>query len=205
MNDATGSIDAAATPSAGTSLTLLGRLKGNEPDAWERLLRLYGPLVLFWGRRAGLNEPDAADLLQDVLKSVSGAIAQFERDRTQGTFRGWLWTIARNKLRDRARIATRQPVALGGSDAQQMLQQVPEIEPDSSPDAEPSRALLNRALELVKSEFEPRTWEAFWRTTVDDRTPQDVAAELGIGLASVYQARSRVLRKLRVELGELIE
>ena len=193
------------TPSAGTSLTLLTRLKGNEPEAWERLVRLYGPLVMYWARRAGLGDADAADLLQEVMRSVSGAIARFERERTGATFRGWLWTIARNKLRDRARLAAQQPNAIGGTDAQDLLKQIPDEEPESSPDSEPSRTLLQRTLETVKSSFEPRTWDAFWRTTVDGHSPNEVARELGIGLASVYQARSRVLRRLREELGELLD
>ena len=194
-----------ATPSAGTSLTLLTRLKGNEPEAWERLVRLYGPLVMYWARRAGLGDADAADLLQEVMRSVSGSIARFERERTGATFRGWLWTIARNKLRDHARLAAQRPNAIGGSDAQDLLKQIPDEEPDSSPDSEPSRTLLQSTLETVKTSFEPRTWDAFWRTTVDGRSPNEVAHELGIGLASVYQARSRVLRRLREELGELLD
>lgn len=205
MNEHLGTAEVSATPSAGTSLTLLARLRGNDPGAWERLLRLYGPLVLYWGRRAGLNEADSADLLQDVMKSVTGAIGRFERNRTSGTFRGWLWTITRNRLRDFARMAAQRPAAVGGTDAQSRMLEVPESEPESSPESEPSKALLQRALELVRSGFESRTWEAFWRTTVDGRLPQDVAAELGVGLASVYQARSRVLKRLREELGELYE
>jgi RNA polymerase sigma-70 factor, ECF subfamily len=195
----------APTPSAGTSLTLLDRLRGREPEAWERLVRLYGPLVLYWGRRAGLGEADAADVLQDVFRSVAGAIGRFRRDDESGTFRGWLWAIARNKLRDHFRAAARQPAAAGGTDAQDRFRQVPDAEPDSTPDSAPSRALLHRALEAVRAGFEDRTWQAFWRTAVDGRPPADVAAELGLGLASVYQARSRVLRRLRDELGGLLD
>jgi RNA polymerase sigma-70 factor (ECF subfamily) len=195
----------APTPSAGTSLTLLERLRGQEPEAWERVVRLYGPLVLYWGRRAGLNDADAADLLQDVFRAVTGAIGRFERTADTGTFRGWLWAIARNKLRDHFRAADRRPAAAGGTDAHDRFQQIPDDEPDSAPDSAPSRDLLHRALESVRTGFEERTWQAFWRTTVDGRPPADVAAELGLGLASVYQARSRVLRRLRDELGGLLE
>jgi RNA polymerase sigma-70 factor (ECF subfamily) len=197
---------ASPTPdtAGGTSLGLLDRLRGQEPEAWERLVRLYGPLVLFWGRRAGLNEADAADLLQDVFRAVTGAIGRFRR-ADAGTFRGWLWTIAQNKLRDHFRAAARQPAAAGGTDAHDRFQQVPDAEPESSPDSAPSRELLHRAIESVRVGFEERTWQAFWRTTVDGHPPGDVAAELGLGLASVYQARSRVLRRLREELDGLLD
>jgi RNA polymerase sigma-70 factor (ECF subfamily) len=205
MPDAHDPSPSAPTPSAGTSLTLLDRLRGNDAEAWERVVRLYGPLVLFWGRRAGLSEADAADLLQDVFRSVAGAIAGFRLDRAGDTFRGWLWTITRNKLRDHFRNLAREPVAAGGTEAQDRFHQIPEAEPDSSPESEPSKALLHRALESVRPAFEERTWQAFWRTTVDGRPPADVAAELGLGLASVYQARTRVLRRLRQELGGVLD
>jgi RNA polymerase sigma-70 factor (ECF subfamily) len=188
-----------------TSLSLLDRLRDNDPEAWRRLVALYGPLVLYWGRRAGLNEDDAADLLQDVFRSVTGAIGRFRRDRPGDTFRGWLWSIARNKLRDHFRDLQRGPVAAGGSEAQARLTEVPDEEPESAAESEPSRALLRRALELVRGGFEDPTWQAFWRTTVDGRPPADVATELGLGLASVYQAKSRVLRRLREELGGLLD
>jgi RNA polymerase sigma-70 factor (ECF subfamily) len=152
-----------------------------------------------------LNEEDAADLLQNVFRSVSGAIGRYHRDRPTDTFRGWLWSIARNKLRDHFRTREREPVAVGGSDAHVLFSQIPEDEPESAADSEPSRGLLHRGLELVRSGFEENTWQAFWRTTVDGRAPADVAAELGLGLASVYQAKSRVLRRLREELGGLID
>jgi RNA polymerase sigma-70 factor (ECF subfamily) len=197
--------EADSTAASHTSLSLLERLRGNDPEAWRRLVGLYGPLVLFWGRRAGLSEHDAADLLQDVFRSVTGAIVRFRRDRPGDSFRGWLWSIARNKLRDHFRDQQRGPVAEGGSEALAQFTQIPDEEPESAADSEPSRALLHRALELVRGGFEEPTWQAFWRTTVDGRSPADVAAELGLGLASVYQAKSRVLRRLREELGGLID
>ena len=197
--------DAGSVAASHTSLSLLDRLRGNDPEAWRRLVALYGPLVLFWGRRGGLNEDDAADLLQDVFRSVTCAIGRFRRDRPGDTFRGWLWSIARNKLRDHFRERDREPVAAGGSEALARFTQIPEEEPDSAADSEPSRGLLRRALDLVRDGFEEPTWQAFWQTTVDGRSPTDVAAALGVGLASVYQAKSRVLRRLREELGGVLE
>jgi RNA polymerase sigma-70 factor, ECF subfamily len=197
--------DTGSAAAAHTSLSLLDRLRGNDPEAWRRLVALYGPLVLYWGRRAGLSEEDAADLLQNVFQSVTGAIDRFRRDRPGDTFRGWLWSIARNKLRDHFRAREREPVAAGGSEALAHFTQVPEDEPESDAGTEPSRGLLHRALELVRGGFEETTWQAFWQTAVDGRPPADVAAALGLGLASVYQAKSRVLRRLREELGGVMD
>ncbi len=68
-----------------------------------------------------------------------------------------------------------------------------------------SRSIMRRALELVRAEFEPATWTAFWRTTVDGAVPADAAAELGVSVNAVYKAKSRVLRRLRDELDGLLD
>src|SRR5436190_20536033 len=96
------------TPTA-TSLTLLERVRSADPDAWRRLVHLYSPLVFSWARRAGLGDPDAADLVQDVWQSVAASLDRFQRDASTGTFRGWIWTIARNKLRDHSRKRHGEP------------------------------------------------------------------------------------------------
>jgi RNA polymerase sigma-70 factor (ECF subfamily) len=190
-----------------TSLTLLGRVRGNDEEAWRRLVFLYSPLVFSWCRRAGLRSEDAADLLQEVFASVARAIAGFDR-REGGAFRAWLWTIARNKLHDHFRRLQGGPEATGGSDAQRLLLEVPDEMPGEPPDAsDPGSAasLLRRALELVRGDFEPRTWEAFYRATVDGQPAGALASELGMSVAAVYQAKARVLRRLREELGSLLD
>src|SRR4051812_19850568 len=83
-----------------TSASLLDRIRADDPEAWRRFVQLYSPLVYSWCRRAGLNTEDTADLTQEVFRSVAGHVGSFRRDRPGDTFRGWLWTITRNKLRD---------------------------------------------------------------------------------------------------------
>ena len=63
--------------------------------------------------------------------------------------------------------------------------------------------LCQRALELVRHEFEERTWTAFWRVAVQEHPTADVAAELGVSSSAIRQAKSRVLRRLKEEMGEL--
>src|SRR5688572_30734761 len=108
------------TPTA-TSLTLLDRVRAADPDAWRRLVHLYSPLISSWARRAGLDDPDAADLVRDVWQSVAASLDRFQRDASAGTFRGWIWTIARNKIRDHFRKRRGEPEAAGGTDARQLL------------------------------------------------------------------------------------
>ncbi len=190
--------------SSATSLTLLERVRAADPDAWRRLVHLYSPLVYFWLRKAGLGEADAADLLQEVWASVATALDRFQRDADRGTFRGWLWTIARNKMRDHFRACRGKPVAAGGSDALQLLQNVPEDEPADETGAE-GQGLVQRALELIRPEFEERTWRAFWATAVDGRTAADVGHDLGLAANAVYQAKFRVVQRLRREMAGLFD
>jgi RNA polymerase sigma-70 factor, ECF subfamily len=187
--------------STATSRSLLARARDHDPGAWERMVALYAPLVLHWCRRWGLPTTDAADVFQDVFQSVAAHLGGFRRDRDGDTFRGWLRAITRNKVNDYFRRREREPGAVGGSEARVLLAQLPESLPAEEDAAE--NAVLHRALDLVRGEFEPRTWQAFWRTAVEDLPAGDVAAELGMSAGAVRVAKSRVLHRLRAELGDL--
>jgi len=186
-----------------TASNLLELVKANDGPAWQRLAALYTPLVYSWARRSGLQSEDAADVAQDVFQAVHKHIAGFEHGQRSGSFRAWLWTIARNKLNDHWRRHRRQPQAAGGTEAQARLLQTPELDLDSP--AEPGDCygnVLRRALEMIRDEFEERSWQAFWKVTIEDRVPADTAAELGMSVNSVYIVRSRVLARLRQILGD---
>ena len=191
-----------ATPGtdASTSASLLDRVRANDDSAWRRFVRLYSPLVYSWAKRCGLKNQDAADVLQDVFHAVARSLGQFRRDAGSGSFRGWLWTITRNKVRDHVRARETEPV--GGTDMQHRLQESPEAEPESWSEGDDcSRAgLIQRATQLIRDDFEPHTWQAFWRLAVENHAARDIASDLGMTVDAVYQAKARVLRRLREEL-----
>src|SRR4249920_2698638 len=82
-----------------TRASLLVQLRdGANHGAWQEFIKLYGPVVYGFARKRGLQDADAADLMQDVMRSVSTAIGRLDYDRNQGSFRGWLFTITRNKV-----------------------------------------------------------------------------------------------------------
>ncbi len=194
----------ARSPSSATSRSLLARVQGGEPDAWDRLVHLYAPLVLQLCRAGGLHDQDAADAFQEVFRAVVASIGQFHRARDGDTFRGWLRRITQNKVRDHYRRLGREARGAGGSSARDRLAQLPDAEPADeleSDDAEPG--LLARALGLIRGQFEDRTWATFWQTAVDGREPADVAADLGMSPGAVRVAKCRVLHRLREELGDL--
>ena len=178
------------------------RAQANQGGAWERLVELYAPLVYHWCRRAQLAPEDTADVFQEVFRAVAGHIADFRRDRPGDSFRGWLRTIARNKIRDHFRRVQDQPRAVGGTDAQQRLQALPEPDLDDNDPSEADvvRRQLHMALDLIRSEFEERTWQAFWKVQMEERPTDEVGAELGMTPAAVRKAKFRVLRRLRQEV-----
>jgi RNA polymerase sigma-70 factor (ECF subfamily) len=192
-----------------TSLTLLERLRANNSDAWRVMVQLYTPLVYHWCARGGLRGADTEDVTQDVFQAAATHLANFRRDRPGDSFRGWLRGITRNMVLQHFRRRGRHAPASGGTDALLRLQEVADTSDvtaveDEDP-AEELDALRQRALELVRSEFEERTWRAFWMTVVEDRAPVDVAADMGVSPAAVRMAKSRVLHRLKEEFGELIQ
>lgn len=191
-----------------TSPSLLVRVRQREVRAWERLVELYSPLVQRWGLRGGLRDADLADLGQEVFLVVHQRIESFRREGERDSFRGWLYGITRHKVADQMRRRAWRPIAEGGTDAQMRLEQqaAPSL-PDELTDADHADAealIVRRALELVRSEFHEPTWRACFEIAVHGRAAGDVAADLGMSVGAVYVAKSRVLKRLREELGELV-
>ena len=196
---------ASSSGSAATSPTLIARIAEKDPAAWQMLVDLYGPLILYWIRRQGLSEHDAADVLQDVFAGVATSIPRFQRSQ-QGSFRAWLWVITRNHLARFFRSRAASVQAAGGTQAWLNLANLAEALSDD-PDEHTARPVLNelyqRGLQLVRSEFEDRSWQIFWLTVVDQVATADVAVQFGITANGVRQIKSRILRRLREVLGEL--
>lgn len=180
-----------------TSASLLEQFR-QDPDkgAWERLVRVYTPLLLHWARRLGLQEQDAADLVQEVLTVLVQKLPEFQY-RPDKTFRGWLRTILMNKWRDRPHRAAPSPL---DSDVQP---QTPEQ--DALEEREYRLFVMGQALRIMSADFEPATWQACWETVVMGRSAADVAAELGITANAVYLAKARVLGRLRQDLQGLLD
>jgi RNA polymerase sigma-70 factor (ECF subfamily) len=196
-----------------TSRSLLAGARHGTPAAWERLVRLYAPLVASWCRRWEVAEQDIGDVLQEVFTAVASHLDRFRKERPADTFRGWLRTIARSKVADYFRRGAIEPSGGGGTEATRRMEQIPDMRADSElPDTTDDAAetalvenLLHRALESIRGEFHERTWQAFWQTVVDGRLAADVAAGLDMSPGAVRVAKSRVLLRLRRELGDVPE
>ena len=200
--DLTASVFGRHTGSLGsTSTGLVQRVRARDGRAWQRLVELYTPLVYRLCRQGGLAPEDAGDVAQEVFTSVVRSIHDFRDTGRPGSFRAWLAGITRHRIIDHVRRELRQPQAPGGTAAQAALREVPgttgSVPSGAAPDDEGT--VWRRALELIRSEFEERTWQSFWHVVVDGQTPADVAARLGMSVPAVHQAKSRVLRRLREE------
>lgn len=186
-----------------TSTSLIQRAKSFDKTAWERLSTIYTPLVYSWARWAKLQEHDAADVVQEVFQAVAKGICKFEYGEGLPPFRGWLYGITRHKINDHFRAKSKKPDAAGGTEAQSRLSELPDQEPEefsNSGDVTDRDSIAFQALELMKTDFQENTWQAFWRVTIENQAPADVAADLGMSIGAVYTAKSRVLSHLRREL-----
>ena len=187
-----------------TSASLLQRACGQDADAWKRLIHLYGPLVLHWCRQSGFASQDSDDICQDVFLAVVNQLDQFRHDRPGDTFRGWLRVIAQRRIADHFRRRADRPQAEGGTTALVRLYAATDPLADD-PDAESEEiSVTHRALELIRAEFEPKTWTAFRLTALEAKTPADVATELNMTTPAIRMAKSRVLSRLRQELAGLV-
>jgi len=194
--------------SPATRASLLVRLRdGGDVGAWQEFVRLYAPIIYGFARKRGLQDADAADLMQDVLRSVSSAVHRLEYDPVRGTFRGWLFTVTRNKVFNFLESRSRRVQGSGDSGMQQRLEQHADANGDLSADweADYQRAMAAQAMERVKSEFQSATWEAFLQTAVEGRTPAQVSPRVGLSVGAIYVAKSRVIARLRQEIERMQE
>jgi RNA polymerase sigma-70 factor (ECF subfamily) len=185
------------------SSLLLDGIRQMDPVAWSRLVDTFGGVVYGWCRASGLRPQDASDIVQDVFASVARGIGSFQRQKAEGSFRSWLATITRNRVRDHFRKQADREVAIGGTEALRRLeQQADDFDSTISPEGI-NDVIVRRVLDGVRAEFEPATWNAFWMSAVDGKSAAEITAETGMSAVSVYQAKSRVLKRLRQRLSEL--
>ena len=188
-----------------TRASLLVQLRDiSNHSAWQEFMQLYGPVVYGFARKRGLQDADAADLMQDVMRSVSTAIGRLEYDRSQGTFRGWLFTITRNKVFNFLSARRIRPQGSGDTATNRMLDTHPETNDGAETwEIEYQRRVAALAMARIKSEFQDNTWQAFVLTAVEGQPAPDVARQLGLSPGAVYVAKSRVLARLKEEVEAL--
>ncbi|MEM7313227.1 MAG: sigma-70 family RNA polymerase sigma factor [Planctomycetota bacterium] len=186
-----------------TSISLLQRLRqSDENAAWERFVKIYSPLIFHWGKRNGLTATDSADLVQDVMAFLVTRLPEFEYDSNQ-RFRGWLRTVVVNKARDRHRRNGVRPKSADHSDQFEHISV--ESDADLFEEEQYRKFVVQRAKQLIESDFDPISWQACWMAVTDGRSAGEVGRELGMTANAVRVSKSRVLRRLREELDGLLD
>ncbi len=187
-----------------TSLSLLRRLTGNEPDAqaWDLFVARYGPRLLEWARRWQVSEDDAYDLVQQVLV---GLVEQFRKRRFDSTrsFRTWMKTNAyrvwvrlqRQRQRQLRSETVRDSKLLSVQAREDMLLLI-----EQQAEAEAMEIAISR----VKTRVHAKTWEAFKMLALDDVDGKSIADQLGMSISSVYVARHNVQKMLTEEIDKLM-
>ena len=189
---------------ASTRPSLLIRIRdAGDAEGWRQFVSLYGAMIYQFVRKRGLQDADAADLTQIVLQAVGDGVKRLDYDPRRGTFRSWLFRVVRNQL---SKFRSRQRKSVQGSGdtgAHELLENVPEeAEPSELWDLEYERQLFVWAAERVKARCEAASWQAFWQTAVLGRAVAEVAGSLRLSVGAVYTAKSRILDRIRKEIGQ---
>jgi RNA polymerase sigma-70 factor (ECF subfamily) len=172
-------------------------------DAWRQFVEVYAPLVYRFARRCRLQDADAAEVTQDVLKAVARACRRFDYDPRRGSFRSWLFAVVRSKLSDFRAREDRPDRATGDADN---LDQLPaRDDAEAVWEREYERRLFDWAAERVRPDFSESSWRAFWLTAVEGQSGKEVAAALGLSAGAVYIAKSRILARLKEQIRHLHE
>jgi RNA polymerase sigma factor (sigma-70 family) len=189
-----------------TRPSLVLRLRDSEDSAaWAEFVDIYEPLIYRLAVNKGLQDADAQDLCQDVFRAVAAAIERWDPDPAKGRFRAWLFRISRNLVVNFLVAQRRQERGTGSTSVQEMLESQPAEDPEAAAEfaAEFKRRAFRWAADQVRNDFADSTWQAFWKTGVENHAVAAVAEELSMSLGAVYVARSRVLAKLRDSVAQV--
>ncbi len=186
-----------------TRTSLLFRLRdAADQQAWEQFVEIYTPLIHGFCCHRGLQDADAADVTQEVMRAVARNMPKFEYQPEKGTFRSWLFTITRNKFNNFLSRRSHQPQGSGDTTMQRKIEAQPCPETDGRWERDFQERLFKWACSQIQPEFQEATWQAFWRTAVEEQPGNDVAQSLNMSVGAVYVAKSRVLSRLREKVQE---
>ena len=190
-----------------TRVSLLLRIQDPaDHKAWNEFIGLYASIVYAFARKRGLQDSDAADLMQEVFRSIAKAIGGWTYDSNKGKFRSWLYAITRNKVFNFLDAQRRQPRGSGDSNIHRRLdEQSDGTDEREEWDREYERKTFAWAAEQIEGEFHKNTWRAFWMTAVEDKSVKEVGDKLGMSAGAIYVAKSRVIARLREKIAEVRE
>ncbi len=189
------------TPSPETRFTLIEKIKDRQDvEAWLEFASIYQPLIFNICRSKGMQHADATDVTQEVLARVAKAIETFNYNDRGATFRGWLYRITRNMAMDFFRQRKRNLLAQTERPIDPWVDNEPSCEEAREFQTEFRRQVFVVVAKAVQAQVKPDTWTAFWQTEMEQRSVEEVAANLGMTAGAIYVARSRILARLKKEV-----
>ena len=185
-----------------TSESLLLQLtSADHSDAWRRFVQLYTPLIFYWSRKTGLSQHDSADLVQDVLTIVYQKLPHWKYDPSK-SFRGWLRTITLNRRRE---ILRRKRIRRADARDGDLENIADPRQAESTWDLDYGKQLVAAAMEVLKNEFAPETWQALTLQLSSGRTVAEISRETGVSVWTIYSAKNRLMARLRLQLDGLMD
>lgn len=185
-----------------TRASLLMALGRHSEDAWSEFLSVYENAIFRFCRAKGLQEADARDAVQDVMEAVMERLPTWDTDRRRGSFRGWIFRVARNIAIDRITQRARKFHATGDPRVSELLNQVPAAA-ETEFENEYQKSLFDLASKQVRGEVRDVTWRSFCLTALEGRPAEEIAAELGVPVGSVYTSKCRVVARIKARVAEL--
>lgn len=180
-----------------TRASLLIRMRQHDDaDAWSQFLEIYEPVIFRMALSGGLQHADAHEVVQEVLSRVAKAVETWQDSGRVGSFRGWLSRVTRNLVIQYFRDRKRRPLTADQSDVRRMVEGKAIQDGDGGFDRELQQQLFRWAAAKSQNKFEERTWQAFWRTAVDNEPIEEVARQLDMTRGAIYIARSRVMAQI---------
>ncbi len=178
-----------------THATLLARLSdGQDPAAWSEFCLRYGDLLRSFARQRGLQPADCDDIVQDVLAALAKSMPGFTYDPARGKFRSYLKTVTIHAIFARMRQNTGEVALEEVKTAAEAAAADQDVE--SQWDSQWRQYHLRQALRIIRAEFSEADFAAFEQYAINGRTAQQTAESLSLTLDQVYQAKSRILRRL---------
>jgi RNA polymerase sigma factor (sigma-70 family) len=181
-----------------TRETLLLRLRNKADNAsWAEFAEIYTPLLYAYCQKRELRHADSSDIVQEVMRSISLAMENFEYDPAKGKFKAWLFTAVRNAVGKHFRKQSQRPLSVAETARLDAIDSTPSVNEQDEWERDYQRQILAWAIEQVRPEFAPRIWKAFEATAIDEREPSDVATEIGMTKNAVALAKFRVMKRLK--------
>lgn len=184
-----------------TRATLLERVKNpNDSHSWREFFGIYQPLLYRYARARGLDREKADEVTQQCLAVLSEKMTEFQYSKDKGGFSHWLRRLVNNKIKD---FFKKKKVPLAQS-ADFRREQVREASPDTLWEREWRKRHLKYCLELIKDDVAPATYQAFEYHVLAEWPVERVCQTLDISPDQVYTAKSRITRRLRAKMRELL-